>query len=472
MSVQTTEYTPSKTVRKMLLSDKQIRIIMGPVGSGKSVGCLMAVAKEAQRQEPGPDGVRRSRFAVIRNTWDQLRDTTLKTWVQWFPDGPAGRWKISDKTFYMKFNDVEAEILFRPLDTSDDVRRLLSLELTGAYFNELREIDPTVFSAVRTRIGRYPSAKDVKCTHKCIIGDTNPPDEDSWLHDLMENPGPRDAELIEIFKQPSGLSEEAENKDNLPVGYYEDLLIGATQDFVDVYVHGIYGKSNLGKPVHQRFNERLHTCEPRAPEPGVVVVVGMDFGLTPAAVFKQLDGWGRITTLDELWTEDDYLEHFIEYQVLPLIHRKYNRCPILVVGDPSGKIRGQATGASCFDVLKAANLMAMPAPSNDPVMRIDATEHYFMRLAGDGEAAYKVSKECPHLIKALRGGYRFKKQRDGKFQPSPEKNIYSHIAEANQYGDMFYHNGMDGKYARKIQQLEQRGALADPYTPFDPDTGY
>lgn len=472
MPIEKIEYTPSKTGKKFLLSDKKIKVINGPVGSGKSVVCIMEIARRCKIQEPGPDGIRRSRWAIIRNTSQQLTDTTLKTWFQWFPDGAAGKWKVSEKTFFLRFDDVEAEIMFRPLDSPDDLRRLLSLELTSAYFNEGREIDRTIFDGVRTRIGRYPAKKDGGATHAQIIMDTNPPDEDSWLYDLMEKPGPRDRELIEIFKQPSGLSPEAENIENLPDGYYEEMMVGANEDFVRVHVHGEYGKSNFGKPVHSRFTQRLHVAKQLlTPEPGVLTIIGMDFGLTPAAVFKQMDGWGRVNTLDEAWTEDDYLENFLKYQVIPIIRRRYMSCPILVVGDPSGKIRAQGTGVSCFDVLKAAKLESMPAPTNDPAIRIDATEHYMMQLAGDGESAYSVSPNCTQLEKALRGGYRFAKKRDGSYNASPEKNIFSHIAEANQYGDMFYHNGMSEKYARRME-LEKEYAAMPTYQPFDAEIGY
>ena len=214
MAIETTEYTPSRTVKEFILSRKEIKIIKGPVGSGKSVGCLMTIARECQLQNPGPDGVRRSRWAIIRNTNQQLMDTTFKSWQQWFPDGAAGHWKVSEKTFFLKFQDVEAEIMFRPLDKAADLQRLLSLELTSAYFNEMREIDKTIFEGVRTRIGRYPAPKDGWATNPQVIGDTNPPEIDSWLYDLMENPGPDDFELIEVFHQPSGMSPDAENREN------------------------------------------------------------------------------------------------------------------------------------------------------------------------------------------------------------------------------------------------------------------
>jgi len=475
MSVEATEYTPSKTGKEFLLSPKKIKIISGPVGSGKSVTCIIAILRECQLQEPGKDGIRRSRWAIIRNTNQQLMDTVLKSWFQWAPDGAAGHWKVSDRTFYLKFGDVQAEIMFRPLDSPSDLQRLLSLELTSAYFNEFREIDKTIFDGVRTRIGRYPAKKDGGATNAHIIADTNPPDMDSWLYDLMENPGPRDHEIIQVFKQPSGLSPDAENLEWLPENYYQDMMVGANKDFIDVHVHGEYGKSNLGKPVHQRFSESMHVRSGLTPEPGVLTIIGMDFGLTPAAVFKQIDGWGRVTTLDALWTDDMYLEKFMQERVMPLINRRYLRCPLLVMGDPSGKRRADGRGESCFDVIKSFDIEYMNPDSitNDPQIRMGATDHFLSLLAGDGEPAYILDKKnCKHLISALRGGYRFNKKRDGSFQITVDKaNIYSHVAEANQYGDMFYRGKFSDKYAKKMRRREESAAMS-PYRPLDPDIGY
>lgn len=470
-------YTPAPIAKAFIKSRKKIKIIKGPVGSGKSVACLMDIVRECKLQAPMEDGIRRSRWAIIRNTNQQLMDTTFKSWLQWFPDGAAGRWRVSDKTFFLKFDDVYAEILFRPLDTAEDLKRLLSLELTSAYFNEFREIDPTIFKGVRTRVGRYPAVKDGGATNPHIIADTNPPDIDSWLYNVLEGFDSDYKHLLGVFSQPSGLSPEAENLEWLPQNYYQDLMIGEAKnsDFVNVYVHGNYGKSNLGKPVHSLFSEHTHTASGMNPEDRILTVIGMDFGLTPAAVFKQIDGWGRIRTFDAVWSQDSYLEKFIENQVMPLISRRYANCPIYVMGDPSGKARGQGLGESCFDVIEGFGL-AFEKPdniSNDPGIRMGATDHFLAKLAGDGESAYQVDKKnCDHLVKALRGGYRFNMKRNKTFDATVDKqNPYSHVAEANQYGDMFYRGGFVARYAKRLKR-KKHPIKIPRYRPMDAEVGY
>ena len=123
-------YTPTPTVEKFMASDAKMRVLMGPVGSGKSVACCFEVIRRAAMQEPGEDGVRRSRALVIRETARQLVDTTIKTWNDWFPPGPCGRYMRTTKTYYFSVGDIECEIMFRALDDADDVANLNSLEVT------------------------------------------------------------------------------------------------------------------------------------------------------------------------------------------------------------------------------------------------------------------------------------------------------------------------------------------------------
>ena len=75
-------YKPDgSTLKHFLKADNFFRGIRGPVGSGKSVACCVEVFKRAIQQEKGKDGIRKSRWAVIRNANPQLKTTTIKTWL-------------------------------------------------------------------------------------------------------------------------------------------------------------------------------------------------------------------------------------------------------------------------------------------------------------------------------------------------------------------------------------------------------
>ena len=66
------------------------------------------------------------KFAVVRNTWPQLRDTTIKTYLEWFPEAYFGRYTVTDHRYMIRYMDCEIELIFKALDTPDDVRDLLS----------------------------------------------------------------------------------------------------------------------------------------------------------------------------------------------------------------------------------------------------------------------------------------------------------------------------------------------------------
>lgn len=229
------------TLSDFLRSNDPIRMVVGPFGSGKSSACVAEFLRRAQEQQPGPDGKRRTRWAAIRNTYPQLRDTTRKTFDEWiwrWTDGKPhriGSWSERDFTFRMRFNDVESDVLFRSLDTPADVAKTLSLELTGAYLNEWREIAREVFEALTGRIGRFPAMVDGGPTWRGIWGDTNPWHPTHWVpQTLKKHPG-----SIRVFRQPGGRSPTAENVNNLEAGYYDRLCIGKDQEWIDVYVDGM-----------------------------------------------------------------------------------------------------------------------------------------------------------------------------------------------------------------------------------------
>ena len=142
------DYTPTKTCSEFMSCDAKMRVLMGPVGSGKSVSSCFGVIRRASQQKVNAQGIRKSRVAIVRETARQLQDTTIKTFLDWFPPGVCGRFMRTTKTFLFKVGEVECEIMFRALDDADDVANLNSLELTFAWFNECRDIHPDIINVL------------------------------------------------------------------------------------------------------------------------------------------------------------------------------------------------------------------------------------------------------------------------------------------------------------------------------------
>jgi len=311
-------YQAEPVVSKFHASSAFVRGIMGPIGSGKSVGCTLEILTKGIAQQPY-NGIRKSRWAAIRNTYPELKSTTIKTFEDWFPPEICQiNWAppITGKVNFPLPDGtrVEMEVLFLALDKPTDVKKLLSLELTGAWLNEAREIPKQVLDGATGRVARYPAKRQGGPTWSGIIMDTNPPDDDHWYYTLAEEKRPQG---YEFFHQPPALiklddgayipNPDAENVCNQPIGYEYWLrqVWGKDQDWIDVYIMGLYGSIHDGKPVYGEYNDDIH-CSKTELEVyrGIPLYLGWDYGLTPACVAGQVSPHGQLRLLREWTTED------------------------------------------------------------------------------------------------------------------------------------------------------------------------
>lgn len=455
-------YTPPASLQEFLVDESFISLIVGPVGSTKTTAGIMKIAYHASRMAKCRDGIRRSRAIWIRNTREQLRDTSIPDVLRWYPDGQAGTYMKSEYKFILRFDDVECEILFRGLDDSNDVRRLLSLQASFGILDEFREINPDIFNALQGRLGRYPSKLDnaVGCvtddgaSNAHIWGMTNPPDMDTFWETYLSEP-PANAKA---YFQPSGLSQEADWLEFLPDGYYENLAEGKSEDWVDVYINAKFGKSLSGQPVFRAFDRDIHvSTKPLnyiklSTNP---LIIGHDFGLTPACTISQIDTQGRFLTYAELVSEGMGELRFVREKLKPLLNNKFPGMPCIVIGDPAGQQRAQTDERSVFDILKQEGFRVIPARSNSIVARLSAVDALLTRMV-DGKPAMLIDPSCRNLINALRGGYRYKIKTNGEVNDTPEKNSYSHIADGFQYACLHADGNLTGDVlAKKARPVEK-----------------
>lgn len=428
------EYKAAPTCREFHLSDAFVRALIGPIGSGKSVACCIEILKKSIEQEEF-NGYRRSRWAIIRNTYRELIDTTMRTWFDWVPES-MGHMKKQDMEFIMSFvlpdgTIVYSQILFRALDRPNDIKKLLSLELTGGWINEVREIPKQVLDMLVGRVGRYPAKRQGGPSWWGVIMDTNPPDEDHWFHKMFEEELP---ENCSIHHQPSGLSENAENVENLPDNYYPNMMAGKDEEWIKVYVHGQYGYISDGLPVYPEFKPHIHVADtPIDYNERVELEIGVDFGRSPSAVFGQeIDGQMRI--IDELVTEGISATMFASL-LSQRIRGHYRGASLRVTGDPAGDNLGEQVDESCIDILRAAGIPIDPADTNNFTLRRNAVVSPLTSLNVEGQPQLVISPKCTALRKAMSGGYMYKRvQTSGEvFQNKPDKNSHSHVAEALQY---------------------------------------
>jgi hypothetical protein len=383
----------------------------------------------------------------VRNTYGELKDTTLKTWAGWFPDGSdIGYWREGEKTFYLEFDDVRAEIMFRALDKPADVAKVLSMELTGAWLNECREIPQEIVEGIQGRLERYPSQEAGGSNYWMMIADTNPPAIGTYWWKIFEHVPLEDNDLDTVvdcdsFHQPSGVSPEAENLPNLSPGYYTKKVKGRSRAWIDVYIHAKYAVSQEGKPVyHDTFNRDRHVSKRPLPINQVLpIVVGHDWGLTPAGLWMQMQEDGRIYVLRETPAFDMGLKRYIKTKFLPMQKTVFPDNPIIVIGDPSGVRRADSDESTCFKTFREFEITAKPASTNDPLVRIKVFDDLFSEYP-DCQPRIMIDPSCKNFIAACQMLYRYPRKKlsaGEEFGDKPEKNDSSHLMEAGQYGAMF-----------------------------------
>ena len=206
MTTQTWTYETSPVAWAYKLDRSFASFIIGPVGSGKSVPSLQRILDLGQEQAPSADGKKRSRFAIIRNTMPELRSTTAVTYQQIYPSDAFGDIVWRSPATHMiepRGSNLEIEVNLVALDKPKDVKKLLSLELTGAFINEMREVPRSVITRLTERVGRF-GVNERPTTWSGIWGDTNPPDADHWLYGWHHRETP---EGYSFHQQPPGVLE-------------------------------------------------------------------------------------------------------------------------------------------------------------------------------------------------------------------------------------------------------------------------
>lgn len=451
-------YRASPTVDRFLASRKFFKGLMGPIGGGKSTGALMDLFSRAVTQEPF-NGVRRTRFGILRNTTSQLRTTVkplLDTWFVDLVDGRMGSWTQTTGvlTFEARLlladgTRVEADFMLLAADTPDDVRRLLSLELTAAWIEEAREVDEAVVEGLTGRVGRYPSLIMGGATFSGVIFSTNPPPLGSYWHDIIAHP-PANAD---VFVQPSALLEdgsvnpEADNLENLPPDYYDNLVEGKTEEWVNVYLKNEFGQGNMGRPVFRASFKRAFHVAKESLRPILQslhpLVIGMDNGLQAAASVTQRDARQRVNVLAECYVPEDEtmgVETFLDRLLIPMLKARFpdfREDKIVFSLDPACFQRAQVNEMTIALAVQKRGYRVFKPATNDPERRQQAVEN-LLAMQIDGGPALVFDPSCIHLIEGMEWGYRFKKSGSGL---QVEKNHFSHQVESVEYAALMHNNG-------------------------------
>jgi hypothetical protein len=443
-------------------------LLLGPVGCGKSVANCLEIFRRGAQQEPADDGLRYSRWAVCRSTYPELKSTTIKTWLDWYPENVYGKIKYDSPICHsINVADMRLEVLFLPLANDDDLKKLKSLELTGIYFNELQFFSELLFEEAMERVNRYPPKKmGCKITWTGVISDTNPPDSQHWIYKRFEIQKPRNQSIYKYepavlvadhnfdCTKPHSISmdgtayvnnNEADYVQNQQdPNYWLKLVENHNDDTIHVSYCGNYGIVRKNKRVYPEYNDKIHCVENIQYSPSSEIGFGWDFGRTPAIVIVQLSVHGHLMVLDEVCSEDMGLDEFCGDIVLPKLNRDYPgwKKSFASEGDPAGIAKNPTDNNCCFDTLRKHGILTRPAHRNAFTPRREAVSFFLRKMVG-GRPCMMVSPKAIRVRQGFNGSYyytRVQVHNDERYRDMPEKNEYSHPADALQYICLKYHS--------------------------------
>lgn len=471
---RTITYRMGPTARRFHACTAGVKGVMGPIGSGKSVMCCEEIYMKSCRQKVDPETNERvSRWMIVRNTFAQLQKTTLRTWMQWFPGTKVHMSSPMSGVYRCPHpsgdgTTVVIELEFRALDGEDQIADLLSLEVTGCWFNEARELEFNLIQNAKSRLDRYPASKPWLNYYPIqdlgVIMDTNPGSEEGWWYQKAEIEKP---DGWAFFRQPPGVLRiddgegrhhfeanrgqdpaipPAENCENYSSGfdYYTKKLSGASEDWIRVYLQGEYGTTNEGKAVYPDYSDTVHYFDGElTPAWGLPLYMGTDFGRTPATVIGQLMPDGQFVVYDELCGQDMGIIEFCQGFLRPLLANKYRLSQMRAFNfaDPAGSAGNQIDNISCIEMMNQQGIPTQPCsvPNNSPYLRwASVTEALRCRLS-NGKPGLVICRPCKKLRAGFLGKYCYRRLNKSGFGGETyaaavdKDNPYSHPHDALQY---------------------------------------
>lgn len=475
------DYSPTPTCRKFHKSDKKVRGIQGPIGSGKSSACVWEIMIRAIKQEADPQGQRRTRWAVIRNTYLELISTTLKTFREWFPEPICTYRADKPLSARIKFplpdaTTVDCEVIFLACDRVEDAGKFRSLEITGAWVNEASEIDDIgIIDIISGRCGRFPKKWKDRDGNKVggptwngMILDTNAPDDEHWWYEKAEIDRPDNWDFFyqppAVLLAPGSTPQKpvyvpnegqnpnippAENIENIPIGwkYYIDQIPGKPYEYIKVFLMAQYGTVSYGKPVYPEYNDMVHYAGNNTDKDGkpidvgvmhgLPLLLGFDFGIRHSAcIIAQLSVKGQLRFIEEILGVDVGIRQFARDVIKPRLANGYPGMRLIVKGDPAGAGRAATDESTCLSILNEEGIPATACHTNVFRARREAVSYFLTRMV-NGEPGLLVGSKCPVLRKGFLGRYCFKRvtsaTRGESYSGEPVKDDFSHPHDAAQY---------------------------------------
>ena len=420
-----TTFKPNPMQQSFIESRAKADLFSSRMGEGKSTALTWA-AYYHSRHNPG------ARWAIIRDTFENIKGTTMKSFMDWFQPGVYGTYHGGNKTFTWASGIAQGEVLFMGMDDANDATKLMSRELAGFGMDEPAPalgntgINEFVFDMAMSRL-RQPGMK----WYAAKLAENNP-DEAHWTYRKFVTPG-SDGFTIWQPRMP-------ENILHLPKDYYNGLraTFKHRPDLVRRFVDGEFGFQAVGKNVTPQWNDKFHLAIGLVPEDRAELICCWDFGHTPVCIITQITAAGHWDILQAHCGVDMGAEELINDMVRPALLelKRTHSASWRHIGDPAGKQRSQDS-INRSPVRTIRNTLGGTWTSGPVALfeRLDPLQAVLTRaVSGRGKVRVDREKAAP-VWYALRGGWHYHVANNGLISGTPVKNHpESDIGDALGYG--------------------------------------
>jgi len=260
--------TPKQIIATKLMSQKRHFLLMGGSRSGKSLLIIHSLIIRALRVK--------SRHAIIRKTFNSLKrsiwnDTLIKVLQLAFPQVEVS----FNRTDYILTFPNGSEFYFIGLDNPKSAEKILGLEVSTLFFNEISELD---FSSVQLAITRLAERNDL--VKRCFY-DMNPNTKNSWAYYLfIRGLNPVDNEPL---TNPDDYGyfkiNPIDNTENIDENYL-DLLNSMPEKERKRFLEGEFQDTDEGN-AYYAFNREAHIKPIDQTYKIGTTLCGLDFNVMP-----------------------------------------------------------------------------------------------------------------------------------------------------------------------------------------------
>lgn len=430
------KFNLSPTQWAFVNSDYEIVQLKGPMGEGKTFAGAAAVVWHAKRLNRGYRG------ALIRDTHTNMKTSTIPDLKEIF--GPRVKFHDDDRKMFIKAGKSVIEFDLFGIDDEASLAKLQGPQYALIWLEEPAPIQEKSNAGLPRAVFEMAVARAArqKGTRMRVQITQNPADEDHWSEELAFEPeimaeDPETGIQIRkaVFDIPAG-----ENKFLNPHSRValRAAYAGDEGKFLR-YVLGQAAPVLRGAKVTPEYNQEIHLAKTELP----VIRAGHGFRFydawhSPVCIIGQHLPPGRVIVHDVLVGEQVGIRELIEQQAIPMLRSLKYRGKLDIwrdIGDPSMMTADQSSIKNITSRVVEVLLKARfePGPTKW-APRINPTRTALSRMIA-GVPVVTLSRSASRLHRALRGGWHWKTDNNGKIIGTvPVKDEHSHIGDAFAYG--------------------------------------